>query len=288
MKPAHILLMLLINVAWGFNIVPLKLALEHISPITATFLRFAIVAVLLAPKLRWMPGKMGLIFGCALIGSALAFSLNNASIAVAHNVSALAIAGQLGVPFSLVLAIIFLGERIHYKRIIGILLAFGGVAFLTFDPAMLQEREALLLTTLGSFCYAVGTIMLRQLRGVPPLTLLAWMSVFCLVPTLVFSRAMEPGGLEHLAHTNWHAFGYILFSALSASIIGHAGMAYLLARYPITVISPLTLLAPLLAVIFSVWLLDSPLTPQLVIGGLITLTGVGIITFRSAQKSTVQ
>jgi O-acetylserine/cysteine efflux transporter len=288
MKPAHILLILLINLAWGFNIVPLKLALEYISPVTAAFVRFAIVAVLLAPKLRWMPGKMGLIFGYALIGGALNFTLNNASIALAQNVSALAIAGQLGVPFSLVLAIIFLGERIHYKRIIGIILAFGGVVFLTFDPSMLQEREALLLTAIGSFCYAIGTIMLRQLRGVPPLTLLAWMSVFCLLPTLVFSRWMEPGGLEHLAHTNLHAFGYILVSAVSASIVGHAGMAYLLARYPITVISPLTLLAPLLAVVFSVWLLDNPLTPQLVIGGLITLAGVGIITFRSAQKSIAQ
>jgi O-acetylserine/cysteine efflux transporter len=207
MKPAHILLILLINLAWGFNIVPLKLALEYISPVTAAFVRFAIVAVLLAPKLRWMPGKMGLIFGYALIGGALNFTLNNASIALAQNVSALAIAGQLGVPFSLVLAIIFLGERIHYKRIIGIILAFGGVVFLTFDPSMLQEREALLLTAIGSFCYAIGTIMLRQLRGVPPLTLLAWMSVFCLLPTLVFSRWMEPGGLEHLAHTNLHAFG---------------------------------------------------------------------------------
>ncbi len=288
MKPAHILLILVINLAWGFNIVPLKLALEHILPITAAFVRFAIVAVMLAPKLRWMPGKMGLIFGYALIGGALTFTLNNASIAMAHNVSALAIAGQLGVPFSLGLAIIFLGERIHYKRIIGIILSFGGVAFLTFDPAILQEREALLLTAIGSFCYAVGTIMLRQLRGVPPLTLLAWMSVFCLVPTLVFSRWMEPGGLEQLAHINLDVFGYILVSAVSASIVGHAGMAYLLARYPITVISPLTLLAPLLAVAFSVWLLDNVLTLQLVVGGLITLAGVGIITFRTAQKSIVQ
>jgi O-acetylserine/cysteine efflux transporter len=286
MKPAHILLILAVNLAWGFNIVPLKLALEHIEPITASFVRFAIVAVLLAPKLRWMPGQMGLIGGFALIGGALTFTLNNAAIAMADNVSALAVAGQLGVPFSLLLAIVFLGERIHFIRIFGIILAFSGVAVLTFDPNALDEREALMLTAIGSFCYAIGTILLRHLRGVPALTLLGWMAVFCLLPTLLFSRWMEPGALEQLAHTDIRTFGYILFSALTASVVGHAGLAFLLQRYPITVISPLTLLAPLLAVFFSVWLLGNQLTPQLVIGGLITLAGVGIITFRTAQKST--
>jgi O-acetylserine/cysteine efflux transporter len=285
MKPVHLLLILAINLSWGFNIVPSKLALEQIPPITAAFVRFATVAVLLAPTLRWIPGQMGPVLGYSLIGGALMFMLGNAAFAHADNVSALAIAGQLGVPFSLILAILFLGERIRIMRTLGILLAFAGVGVLSFDPHILDERLALLLTVGSSFCYAVGTILLRQLRGVPPLTLQAWLAVFCLVPTFTFSLLMEPGALAALPRTDISAFGYILLSALTASIIGHAGLAFLLQRYPITVISPLTLLAPLLAVFFSVALLGNQLTPQLLLGGLITLAGVGIIMVRSAQKS---
>jgi O-acetylserine/cysteine efflux transporter len=285
MKPIHLLLILAINLSWGFNIVPSKLALEQIPPITAAFVRFATVAVLLAPTLRWIPGQMGPVLGYSLIGGALMFMLGNAAFAHADNVSALAIAGQLGVPFSLILAILFLGERIRIMRTLGILLAFAGVGVLSFDPHILDERLALLLTVGSSFCYAVGTILLRQLRGVPPLTLQAWLAVFCLVPTFTFSLLMEPGALAALPRTDISAFGYILLSALTASIIGHAGLAFLLQRYPITVISPLTLLAPLLAVFFSVALLGNQLTPQLLLGGLITLAGVGIIMVRSAQKS---
>jgi O-acetylserine/cysteine efflux transporter len=285
MKPLHLLLILAINLAWGFNVVPSKLALEHIAPITAAFVRFAIVAVLLAPTLRWIPGQMGAVLGYSMIGGALMFMLGNAAFASAENVSALAIAGQLGVPFSLILAIVFLGERIRIVRTIGILLAFAGVAVLAFDPHVFDERLALILTVGSSFCYAVGTILLRRLRGVPALSLQAWLAVFCLVPTFIFSLLMEPGALTALPHTDIKAFGYILLSALTASIIGHAGLAYLLQLYPITVISPLTLLAPLLAVFFSVLLLGNTLTIQLVLGGLITLAGVGIITVRSAQKS---
>jgi O-acetylserine/cysteine efflux transporter len=286
MKPMHLLLIMLVNLAWGFNIVPTKLALEHIPPITATFVRSAMVAVLLAPTLRWIPGQMAPIFGYSMIGGALMFTLGNAGFANADNVSALAVAGQLGVPFSLILAIIFLGERIRFIRTIGILLAFAGVALLSFDPNIFDERLALLLTVGSSFCYAVGTIFLRRLRGVPPLGLQAWLAVFCLVATFVFSLIMEPGAIAALPRTDISAFGYILLSAITASIIGHTGLTYLLQRYPIMVISPLTLLAPLLAVFFSVALLGNLLTPQLIIGGLITLAGVGIITIRGAQKST--
>ncbi len=285
MKPLHILLILAINLAWGFNVVPSKLALEHIPPITTALVRFATVAVLLAPTLRWIPGQMAPIFGYAMIGGALMFMLGNAAFAQADNVSALAIAGQLGVPFSLILAIIFLGERIHIIRTLGILLAFAGVAVLSFDPDIFDERVALILTVGSSFCYAVGTILLRRLHGVPPLTLQAWTAVFCLIPTFLLSLLMEPGAIGALPATNINAFGYILLSALTASIIGHAGLTFLLQRYPITVISPLTLLAPLLAVMFSVMLLGNELTPQLIAGGLITLAGVGIITIRTAQKS---
>jgi O-acetylserine/cysteine efflux transporter len=285
MKPLHLLLLLAVNLAWGFNIVPAKLALEQLPPITTALIRFTMVAIMLSATLRWIPGQMAAIFGYALVGGAMMFVLGNAAIAAADNVSALAIAGQLGVPFSLILAIIFLGERIRIIRTVGIVLAFGGVALLSFDPHIFDERKAMLLSIASSFCYAVGTILLRRLRGVPPLTLQAWMSVFCLLPTLVFSILVEPGALAQLPNTDLSAFGYILLSALTASIIGHAGLAFLLQRYPVTVISPLTLLAPLLAVAFSVWLLDNQLTSQMVIGGLITLLGVGIITFRSAQKS---
>jgi O-acetylserine/cysteine efflux transporter len=285
MKPLHLLLLLAVNLAWGFNVVPSKLALEHIPPITAAFVRFSIVAALLAPTLRWIPGQMAPVLGYALIGGALMFSLGNAAFAQAENVSALAIAGQLGVPFSLILAIIFLGERIRIMRTIGILLAFAGVFVLSFDPHVFDERMALILTVISCLAYAIGTILLRRLRGVPALTLQAWTAVFCLAPTLFFSLIMEPGAFAQLPHTDISAFGYILLSALTASIIGHAGLAYLLQHYPITVISPLTLLAPLLAVFFSVLLLGNTLTPQLIAGGLITLAGVGIITVRSAQKA---
>jgi O-acetylserine/cysteine efflux transporter len=285
MRPLHLLLMLLINLAWGINIIPVKLALDHVPPITAAFVRFAILAIICAPALRWWHGQMGLVFGYGLIGGALAFMLGNASFAFADNVSAISIVGQLGVPFSLLLAIIFLGERIHLIRTFGIFLAFAGVALLSFDPHVLDERSALLLAVFASFFYATGTIFVRQLRGVSGLSLQGWLALLSAPITLGAALLFEPQGVAALPQTDLKVFGYLFLSAVMASIFGHAGFTYLLQRYPVQLISPMTMLAPFVAVACGILYFGNQVTPELIGGGLLTLAGVGIITLRNAQKS---
>ena len=83
----------------------------------------------------------------------------NISMAVSTNVSALAIAGQLGAPFSLILAVIFLGERIHKYRIAGMTLAFSGVVLLVFDPHAVDERLGLALTAMASLVWAICSLI---------------------------------------------------------------------------------------------------------------------------------
>lgn len=284
MTPLHFAFLMLINVAWGFNIVPVKLALETLPPITAALVRFALLLLLCLPFLKWLPGKMGRVLVTGFVIGALNFAVMNYAFAIATNMGALAIATQLGVPFSLILAIGVLGERIRWIRTVGIVLAFGGVAVMSFDPAVFDQWPALLLVTFSAFIYAVGNIMMRQMTGVPALTLQAWVAAVSVVPLLLLSLLVEPGALQALPDAPARVFGYLLFAAAFSSVIGHAGIAWLLQRYPVTVISPFTLLSPLLSVLFSVLLLDSPLTGKMMIGGCITLVGVGIITFRGARK----
>lgn len=284
MKPAHLVFLMLVNLGWGLNIVPLKLGLGIFPPITLSLLRFIMVFILCSPAFKWLSGKMMQILIVGIVIGPLQFALMNVSFSLAHNVSALAIASQLGVPFSLMLAMVFLGERIRWLRVVGIVLAFSGVALLSFDPKIFDERLALILVIAATFSGSVGAILMRRLHGVPALTLQAWVATISLLPLLLLSLVFEPGALAALPQAPLYGFGYILFSAAIGSVVGHAGMAYLLQRYPVTVVSPFTLLAPLLSVLFSVWLLDNHLSLRMIIGGLITLIGVAIITFRAAQR----
>jgi O-acetylserine/cysteine efflux transporter len=81
------------------------------------------------------------------------------------------------------------------------------------------------------------------------------------------------------------AFLWVLYSAVAASLIGHAGMSWLVQRYPVTLITPFTLPTPLLAVLFATLVYGTPVTPLMLVGGALTLLGVAIITLRTAKKA---
>jgi O-acetylserine/cysteine efflux transporter len=68
-----------------------------------------------------------------------------------------------------------------------------------------------------------------------------------------------------------------------ASLIGHSTWYYLVARYPVTGLAPITLLTPLFGVVFGVTLLGDQLTTRVIIGGAITLVGVYIVIRRERR-----
>ena len=75
MKPQHLALMLLICAIWGGNFVVSKLAVGHFPPVLFTALRFALLALLMVPWLKWKPGQMGSVLLAALCMGTLHFAL---------------------------------------------------------------------------------------------------------------------------------------------------------------------------------------------------------------------
>ena len=284
MKREHLALILLIDLIWAFNIVPLKLAIDAAGPLTAVTLRYVIVLVACLPWLRWLPGQMGRVLITGFVAGALFMGLGALAFAVADNVSALAIAGQLGVPFSLVLAVIIYKERIRWPRITAVALCFAGVAVMGFDPAIAHESLALWLTVAASLCWAVGNLLFRRLAGIPVMTIHAWLAAVS-VPILAATAAVfEPQRLAAIGGLSWEIWACLAYSGLASSLLGHGGMTWLFQRYPVAVVSPLTLPTPLFSVIIAVIVFGTPITVQMVIGGVLTLIGVAIITLRTARN----
>jgi O-acetylserine/cysteine efflux transporter len=71
-----------------------------------------------------------------------------------------------------------------------------------------------------------------------------------------------------------------LFTALVSSLIAHTGYYWLVRRYPVTSVSPLTTLSPVFGVAFGVLLYGDALSARILLGGLATLIGVTIIARR--------
>lgn len=58
-------------------------------------------------------------------------------------------------------------------------------------------------------------------------------------------------------------------------------------KYPVSQIIPLTLIIPVFAVIVAVIALGEQLTLSILLGGGLTIAGVGVITLRNIQKHKV-
>ncbi len=288
MRPRDLALIILIDCIWAFNLVAVKLAVSAVHPITAVMLRYMIVLIVCLPWLKWLPGRMPTILATGVIAGALFMGLGGLSFALANNVAALAIAGQLGVPFSLLLAIVIYREKIHWPRMAGIALSFGGVAVLGFDPRIFDERIALLLTLLAALAWAMGNLLFRKLKGVSVLTIHAWLALISVPLLAAGSVIFEPGAIAQIPSIRPDTWGWLTYSALGASLIGHGGMSWLFQRYPVSTVSPLTLPTPVLSVIVAVIVFGTPVTMQMVAGGILTLAGIAIITLRTAQARDME
>lgn len=271
------------NLMWGLNLIAVKMGVDLVAPLTAAWLRQIMVLIICLPALKIIPGKMRELLLLGFLSGALFYIFINFSLAVSDNVSALAIAGQLGVPFSLILAIIFLGERVQKYRIVGMGLSFVGVILIVFDPSAVSEVAGIALTAAASLIWAICSLIQRRLIGVPVLTIYAWIGLIGSIILLPIAYSFEPESLKTVPQLPLSTFGWILFSALGSTVIGQGAMSLLLQRHPVSSVVPLTLLTPVISVIVAAYYFKTPLTPIMIIGGLIVMAGVAIVTIRTAQ-----
>lgn len=278
-----ILAVLAMNLFWGLNLIAVKMGVDLVAPLTAAWLRQAMVLVICVPALKIIPGKMRELVLLGLLSGALFYIVVNISLSVSDNVGALAIAGQLGAPFSLILAVLVLGERIQKFRIIGMIVSFAGVVLLVFDPAVADETLGLALTAVASLIWAICSLIQRRLIGVPVLTIYAWVGLIGTLALLPVAFVWEPESMAGIAALPLSTFGWILFSALGSTVIGQGAMSYLMQRHAVSTVVPLSLMTPVISVIAAAYWFAAPMTPIMIAGGLLVMAGVAVVTIRTAQ-----
>lgn len=278
--PRHLAALLAITLIWGLNLVISKIGLTHAPPMLFTTLRFALLALLLWPFLRIVPGRMSAMVVAALLSGALNFSLLFAGLSIAQNVSAVAIASQLGVPFTTLMSVALLGETVRWRRWTGIAMSFAGVMIMGLDPVVFDYWQSLALVIASALVGSLGLIAIKRLPEFKPLEVQAWFSWISLpLLALLAFIADRPdlGDLRAIPAEGWAA---VAFTAIAGSLIAHTAFFHLVQRYPVTSVAPLTVLSPVFSVFFGVTLLGDVLTTRIVAGGIVTLGGVLIITLR--------
>lgn len=287
MKRSHLAFIVLINFIWGLNIIAAKHGLGQFPPLLFSAMRFGLLTLVLLPYLRWHGGQMGTILLVSQTMGSLHFAAIFAGLARSDDMTAVAVATQLGVPFATVLSVLLLGERVGWRRWSGIALAFSGVALVSFDPVVLDYLDGLGLVTVGAFFGAIGVIGMKRLRGIGSFQLLAWTSLLSWPVLLGLSLAVEQGQWQAMQQADWSGWLSLGYTSLLASLVGHGGMYYLLQRYDVSLVTPFTLLATVFAMALGVILLDDRLTDHMIAGAALTLAGVFIIAVRGPARPAV-
>ncbi|MGB5093026.1 MAG: DMT family transporter [Parvibaculum sp.] len=282
MTPVHLAFMVLINLIWGFALVAAKVSLEHFPPLLFAALRFTLIVLVLFPYLKIHRGKMRDVIIIALCAGPIGFGFFFAGLAVS-NASVTAVIGQLGVPIVTILSVVFLGEVIGWKRGIGIALAFLGVMIISFDPTVFHFINGIILIVMSSLVGSVGTIFQRRIRNVGVFEMQAWVAVAAAPIMILASLALENHQWETIQTASWLNWAGIFYVAFASSLVGHAGIYYLLQRYEVTQTAPLTLLAPIFTVFFAVTLIGEHLSMRMIIGALVALSGVLIVSIREKK-----
>ncbi|HXH02259.1 MAG TPA: EamA family transporter [Candidatus Competibacteraceae bacterium] len=287
MAPVDSLLALVANLAWAFNFIAGKVGVSHFPPLLFTGLRFLILLLVLLPWLRPVPDRVGALVQIGLTLGVAHFALMFLGLSASADVSSVAIAGQLYVPFSALLAVLWLGERLDAKRLIGIATAFAGVLVIGFDPIVFQHLDALAYIVGASVMMALATVQMRRIQGVGVFTLQAWVALLGAPGQLLLSAWLEQGQWAAIASASWLEWAAPAYSAIGSSLVGHGLVYYLLRRYPVSVTAPLMLLTPVLAVTLGVVVWGDRLTWKLLLGGFLTLAGVAALTVRLGALARV-
>ncbi|NBC20010.1 MAG: EamA family transporter [Alphaproteobacteria bacterium] len=274
-------LLFAVCLVWGLNIVVTRwvVADAGVPPIFFAAVRFAGIALVLAPFLRPLPGDLKTLFIISMCIGAAHFALLFLGLASAE-ASAVAVVGQLGVPFSTLLSMAFLGETVGWRRGLGIMLAFAGSMLIAIDPDGMALSFGLVYVVISAFIGACGGILMKRMAPISAFRMQAWVGMFSFAPLFALSFALESGQAASYSAGGWMVWLATAFAVLGVSIFGHGGFYSLIKKYDVSLLSPLTLMTPIWGVVFGITLLGEPLTLRLIAGAAISLSGVFVIAVR--------
>lgn len=272
--------------AWAGNAIAIKFITFEVEPFTAFALRMIAASILFLPFIRW-PGREQFILlaQITILLSILHWSSLTWSIAQLE-ASMASILMQTQAIFSVLLGCFFFKERFGWRTAAGIAIGTIGVIILVGLPQNPPDLYGVLGLTLSMLLVALSYTRMKYLHGITPANYMAHLYILGLLPAIALAFIFEKPLEIDLQAINIKPLGLGLLYQVATLSAAHMIWQRLMARNAMSGLPNLTLLLPLLGVIFAVLFLKETVTPSIIAGGLVTTLGVGIVMIRK-RKSLV-
>ncbi|WP_150132808.1 DMT family transporter [Hwanghaeella grinnelliae] len=269
----------MIMMVWGGNFAVMKTAIEYVPPFSLLALRYAVVALVLVPFIKVPRAHLKQIFIYAFLMGGLHFGFIMTGLRYV-DAATVALLTQVGVPFSTILAAIIFKDYPGWRRWLGIALAFVGAAVIAGEPRFEGDILWVGMVVFAALVWAVGNTQVKAMSGVDGLALNGWMALFATPMLAVWSLLFEEGQVDAYVSAGWIGGAALFYQSAMVTLFGYGCWFWLMKKYPISLLMPFTLLGPTFGVAAGVLFLAEPVTVNMIIGGLMTLGGVGIIVLR--------
>lgn len=274
-------------VFWAFAFPLIKIGLEELSPINLTIMRLFVVCFVFLVLLILQPKKLSKLqkkdipslFLLGFLGVVVYhLALNYGELYVSAGAASLIIAT---IPlFVVILAVLFISEKITLNVMLGIVMSLGGVVIIsTFgnkDIALeiqyLSGAIAVLVAALVGAGYTVAGKKLLQRYSPLSLTVYAF-----LIGSLGLIPFISPSLFEEVMQMSAVGWGAVLFLAFFPTVVSYTLWYVALEIKQASEISVYLYFTPVLSTIIAYFLLGEKITLLFVLGGALVIIGLYIV-----------
>jgi drug/metabolite transporter (DMT)-like permease len=286
---------LILCLIWGTTWFFIKIGLEDLPPISFAAARFVLAliilgAIILIQKIE-LPNTIRDWKLLAITGI-LQFSINYSLVFWSEQYISSGLAAVLQAMisvFGLALAWFHLPqEKITWLKIFAVLLGISGVTIIFIEQLQINSVLAFIgcaAIVVGAYAAAHASILIKAYGSqLHPAGMLFGQMAFGTLPLVIYALVNE-GNPIYLNWT-WRALISVFYLTIFGTIAAFWLYYWLLSRIESTKAMVISLVTPLIAVIVGGIFLDEKLPPQTILGGIIILTGIGLVIFKGKIKDS--
>ena len=288
-----VLVMLVLCMCFGLQQVAVVVAAPSIHPVMQMALRCGLAALLVSALMWWRGGSFsvrdGTLWPGIAAGVLFAVEFFCVSTGLIYTTASHMVVFLYTAPIFTVLGLHYCiaAERLGRIQWLGVLLAFGGIAYAFSDSLGRNAASAGdmllgdLLAVLGGLSWAATTIVVRTttLSEAAPTRTLLYQLVVAAVLLLGVAGALQEFSIAAISGIAWAS---LLFQSVIVAFACFLAWFWLLRRYLASRISAFSFLTPLFGVAFGILLLDDPISSRFAIGAMLVLAGIVMVNLRRA------
>lgn len=282
MQRRDLLIGLVVVTVWGLNFIAIKLGLRDMPPLLLGALRFIlacfpIIFFLPRPPIPW---RSLVALGLSLNVGQFSLLFIGMKVGMPAGLASLVLQSQAF--FTLLIAVACLGERCRWNHLAGLVIAACGMTIIGVQQGGEMTVAGFSLTLAAAASWSVGNIIMRQITvSAPPfsmLSLVVWAGAVAILPLTVLSWLLEgyDAWLAAYRNLNWTSVSSLVYIAFFATLAGFGLWGKLLSRYPAAVVSPLSLLVPIVGLSSSVLLLGESISLLQGLGAILVMSGLAV------------